>query len=68
MPAPAQPAQPAPAPVAAAPKKAFGGYAVSFAGRRETFEQVFGSAPLPPSEMTKKLWNYVKANKLSVKI
>jgi len=72
MPAPVQPqptapTQPAAAP-APAPKKAFGGYAVSFAGRKETFEQVFGSAPLPPSEMTKKLWAFVKSNKLSTKI
>jgi hypothetical protein len=59
------PTQPAAAP---APKKAFGGYAVSFAGRRETLEQVFGTTPLPPSEMTKKLWAFVKANKLSLKM
>ena len=66
---PAPPAPPAPAPPAPAkPKKAFGGYAVSFAGRKETFEQVFGSTPLPPSEMTKKLWAFVKSNKLSTKI
>lgn len=67
--APQAPAAPAPAAVAPAkPKKAFGGYAVTFAGRKETFEQVFGSTPLPPSEMTKKLWAFVKSNKLSTKI
>lgn len=45
-------------------KKAFGGYGVSFKGRKETMEQVFGKKKLPPSQMTKKLWTYVKAKKL----
>lgn len=48
-------------------KKAFGGYTVSFKGRKETVEQVFGKAPLPPSQMTKKLWAFVKGKKLSNK-
>jgi len=43
-----------------AAKKAFGGYTVSFRGCSETMEQVFGSSQMPPSEMTKKLWAYVK--------
>lgn len=47
--------------------KPFGGYAISFKGRKETVEQVFGSAPLAPSAMTKKLWAFVKAKKLSNK-
>ncbi len=46
-------------------KPAFGGYAISFAGRSETVEQVFGKKPIPPSEMTKKIWIFVKANNLS---
>lgn len=46
-------------------KKAFGGYTVSFKGRKETVEQIFGSAPLAPSQMTKKLWAFVKSRKLS---
>lgn len=50
-----------------AAKKAFGGYSISFKGRKETVEDVFGSKPLAPSEMTKKLWAYVKAKKLSSK-
>ena len=57
---------------AAAPKKAttkkkaaFGGYAISFAGRTETVEQVFGKKPIAPSEMTKKIWAFVKSNSLS---
>ena len=50
-----------------AAKKAFGGYTVSFKGRKETVEEVFGKAPLPPSQMTKKLWHFVKSKKLSNK-
>ena len=46
-------------------KPAFGGYAISFAGRSETIEQVFGKKPIPPSEMTKKIWAFVKSNSLS---
>lgn len=46
-------------------KKPFGGYTVSFKGRKETVEQIFGSAPLAPSQMTKKLWAFVKSKKLS---
>ncbi len=46
-------------------KPAFGGYAISFAGRQETVEQVFGNKPIAPSEMTKKIWAFVKAKGLS---
>ncbi len=46
-------------------KAAFGGYAISFAGRSETVEQVFGKKPIAPSEMTKKIWAFVKAKSLS---
>lgn len=48
-------------------KKAFGGYAINFAGRKETVEQVFGKKPVAPSEMTKKIWAFVKANSLATK-
>ena len=48
-------------------KKAFGGYSISFKGRKETVEDVFGSKSLAPSEMTKKLWVYIKGKKLSSK-
>ena len=48
-----------------AKKPAFGGYAISFAGRTETVEQVFGKKPIAPSEMTKKIWAFVKSNDLS---
>ena len=46
-------------------KPAFGGYAISFAGRKESVEQVFGKKPITPSEMTKKIWGFVKSKKLS---
>jgi hypothetical protein len=46
-------------------KPAFGGYAINFAGRSETVEQVFGKKPIAPSEMTKKIWAFVKSNSLS---
>jgi len=48
-------------------KKPFGGMTVSFAGRSETMESVFGSKPMPPSEMTKKIWAFVKGKKLMKK-
>lgn len=58
--------KPAPKRKAAKSKKpAFGGYAISFAGRSETVEQVFGKKPIAPSEMTKKIWIFVKSNSLS---
>ena len=46
-------------------KPAFGGYAISFSGRKETVEQVFGTKPIAPSEMTKKIWTFVKSKGLS---
>jgi len=46
-------------------KPAFGSYAINFAGRQETAEQVFGNKPIAPSEMTKKIWAFVKAKSLS---
>jgi len=46
-------------------KLPFGGYAINFAGRQETVEQVFGNKPIAPSEMTKRIWKFVKANSLS---
>ncbi len=46
-------------------KLPFGGYAINFAGRKETVEQVFGNKPIAPSEMTKKIWKFVKSKSLS---
>jgi len=48
-------------------KKAFGGYTICFAGRKETLEEVFGKGKITPSEMTKKLWVVVKSKRLSAK-
>jgi hypothetical protein len=48
-------------------KAAFGGYAINFKGCSDTMESVMGSAPIGPSEMTKKLWAYVKRKKLARK-
>ena len=48
-------------------KKPFGGYIISFKNRKETLEQIFGKADIPPSQMTKKLWKFVKAKKLGHK-
>jgi hypothetical protein len=46
-------------------KKPFGGYAISFSGRTETVEDVFGKGAITPSEMTKRIWKFVKAKRLS---
>jgi len=48
-------------------KAAFGGYTICFKGCKDPIEKVFGSKPLPPSQMTKKIWAYVKSKKLSKK-
>ena len=48
-------------------KKAFGGYSINFKNRDETLEQVFGKAGITPSEMTKKLWKFIKNKRLGHK-
>lgn len=45
--------------------KAFGGYTVNFKNCDEPLEKVFGTSPIAPSQMTKKLWAYVKRNRLN---
>jgi len=45
-------------------KKAFGGYSISFKGCNDSLESLFGSNPIGPSDMTKKIWAYVKRKKL----
>lgn len=47
--------------------KPFGGYSISFKGCKDTAEDIFGSARIAPSEMTKKIWAYVKRKKLASK-
>ena len=46
-------------------KKAFGGYTVNFRDCTHSLETVFGTKPIAPSQMTKKLWAYVKRNRLN---
>jgi len=41
-------------------KKPFGGYAICFKGCEDSMEKVFGTDKITPSEMTKKIWAYVK--------
>ena len=48
-------------------KKAFGGYSISFKNREESLEQVFGKANIAPSQMTKKLWRFIKNKRLGKK-
>ena len=48
-------------------KKACGGYSINFKNRDETLEQVFGKAGIAPSEMTKKLWKFIKNKRLGHK-
>jgi len=48
-------------------KKAFGGYSISFKNRDETLEQVYGKTGIAPSEMTKKLWKFIKNKRLGHK-
>jgi hypothetical protein len=48
-------------------RPAFGGFSITFKGADDTLESVFGSQPIGPAEMTKKLWAYVKRKKLSGK-
>ena len=48
-------------------KKPFGGYAISFSGRTETVEDVFGKGKVTPSEMTKKILKFIKAKRLASK-
>ncbi|OLC65252.1 MAG: hypothetical protein AUI47_09440 [Acidobacteria bacterium 13_1_40CM_2_68_5] len=51
----------------ASKKPAFGGYAISFQGRTDSLESLFGATPIGPAEMTKKLWSYVKRKGLATK-
>lgn len=46
-------------------KLKFGGYSINFKGCKDSVEVVFGSKPIGPSVMTKKLWSYVKRKRLA---
>ncbi len=49
-------------------KKAFGGYHVNFSKVADwPVSKIFGKGDVGPSEMTKRLWKFVKANRLAGK-
>jgi len=48
-------------------KVAFGGYAINFKGCSDSLESIMGSKPIGPSEMTKRIWAYVKRKRLAKK-
>jgi hypothetical protein len=48
-------------------KVAFGGYSINFKGCKDSLEEVMGAKPIGPSEMTKKIWAYVKRKRLAKK-
>jgi len=42
----------------------FGGKKVYFLGCKASLQEVFGTIPVGPGEMNKKLWRYIKDNGL----
>jgi len=49
-------------------KKPFGGYSISFKKvANMPISKIFGTGALAPSQMTKKLWVFIKKNKLAKK-
>ena len=49
-------------------RKPFGGYTISFDKVGDwPISKIFGSGSVTPSDMTKKLWAFVKKNNLSKK-
>jgi len=44
-----------------------GGYSISFKNRDESLELVFGKGNIAPSEMTKRLWKFIKRKRLGHK-
>ncbi len=48
-------------------KVAFGGYAINFKGCSDSLESIMGNKPIGPSEMTKRIWAYVKKKRLASK-
>jgi len=48
-------------------KKPFGGYSISFKGRKDTMESVYGKRPISPMTMTKLTWKFVKLKNLGKK-
>ncbi|HLC59302.1 MAG TPA: hypothetical protein VJH34_02145 [archaeon] len=55
-----------PKPIPVSKTKSFGGYSVSFEKVADwPIAVIFGTKPLPPSEMTKRLWAFVKKRELA---
>ena len=49
-------------------KKAFGGYHVSFKKVADwPISKIFGTGEIGPSEMTKRLWKFIKSHNLAGK-
>ena len=46
-------------------RQPFGGMQISFQGRTETMEDVFGPRDLSPAEMTALLWRFIKRQGLA---
>lgn len=46
-------------------KPAFGGLTLDFKNCNQSLEDVFGKKQLTPPQMTKKLWKFVKKNRLA---
>lgn len=42
----------------------FGGIVIDFSNQQKTLEELFGKEPIQPSKMTKKIWKYIKDQKL----
>ena len=45
-------------------KHKFGEIYIHFINRQTTLEELFGNKPITPTDMTKKIWKYVKKQKL----
>ena len=48
-------------------KPVYGGYEMSFRGCHITMESVMGTKPLNPSQMTKRIWSYIRRERLFAK-
>jgi len=42
-------------------------YEIDFSKSEAKLRDVFGDKPIPPTEMTKRLWNYIKKNNIGKK-
>ena len=42
-------------------------YEIDFSNCEETLKEVFGNKPIPPTEMTRRLWNFIKKKNIGKK-